>query len=115
VQLLKILKKGFISIKGIYLNVEILGNDVTWLCPFNSPTKLTFEIDYEIMLNFLELYTNLMKFVNLKLYKDIGLEYPPPAEKIDVPFFGFDSVSIRALQENISQKSSTEKIMSNLN
>jgi len=24
-------------------------------------------------------------------------------------FFGFDSVSIRALQENISQKSSTEK------
>jgi len=88
-------KKGFISVKGLYLNVELIGNDVTWLYPFNLPQKMSFEIDYEIMLNFLELYTNLMKFVNLKLFKDIGLEYPPPIENLENSFFGFNSMNIR--------------------
>ena len=30
-------KKGFISIKGIYLNIEILGQPKTWFSPFNHP------------------------------------------------------------------------------
>jgi pescadillo protein len=106
-------KKGFISIKGLYLNVELLGSEVTWLCPFNSPQKMTFEVDYEIMLNFLELYTNMMKFVNLKLFKDIGMEYPPPLENQDVNFFGFSSVDLRAIQENFSGRSTKDK--SNVN
>jgi len=70
----KNIKKSFISIKGIYLSAEIMGNEIVWLNPFNHPQKLTFEVDYSIMLNFLELYTSLLKFVNFKLYKDIGLE-----------------------------------------
>ena len=102
-------KKGFISIKGIYLNVELMGSEVTWLCPFNSPQKVTFEVDYEIMLSFLELYTNLMKFVNLKLFKDIGMEYPPPLENLGANFFGFNSVDIRNIQENITNRSSKDK------
>jgi len=101
-------KKGFISIKGVYLNTEIMGQPITWLSPFNYPLKLTFEVDYEIMSNFLELYTNLMKFVNLKLFKDIGLEYPPPQENSDLPFFGFTSLDIRSLQDKINAKSSKE-------
>jgi hypothetical protein len=70
---------------------------------------MTFEVDYEIMLNFLELYTNLMKFVNLKLFKDIGMEYPPPLENQDSNFFSFSSLNIRAIQENISSKSTKDK------
>jgi pescadillo protein len=101
-------KKGFISIKGIYLNTEIMGQPITWLSPFNHPLKLTFEVDYEIMSNFLELYTNLMKFVNLKLFKDIGLEYSPPQENSDLPFFGFTSLDIRSLQDKINSKSSKD-------
>lgn len=101
-------KKGFISIKGIYLNTEIIGQPITWLAPFNYPQKLTFEVDYEIMSNFLELYTNLMKFVNLKLFKDIGLEYPPPQENSDLTFFGFNSLDIRSLQDKINLKTSKE-------
>ena len=97
-------KKGFISIKGIYLNIEILGQPITWLAPFNHPQKLTYEIDYEIMMDFLELYTTLMKFVNFKLYKDIGLNYPPPEENIDIPFFGFNSLNIKQFQEKINLK-----------
>ena len=84
----KILKKvsnflffqTFISIKGIYLSAEIMGNEIVWLNPFNYPQKLSFEVDYSIMLSFLELYTSLLKFVNFKLYKDIGLDYPPRKE-----------------------------------
>ncbi len=97
-------KKGFISIKGIYQNVEIMGQEITWLCPINQPQKLSFEIDYEIMLNFLELYTNLMSQVNLKLFKDIGMEYPPPQENADLPFFGLNSIQVRGLQQSLNKK-----------
>ena len=82
-----------------------MGNEVTWLSPFNYPQKLSFEIDYEIMLSFLELYTSLMKFVNFKLFKDIGLTYPPPIENVDEPFFGFSSLDIKGLQDQINSKS----------
>lgn len=94
-------KKGFLSIKGIYLSSEIAGERVTWLAPFSHPQKLTYEVDYEIMMNFLELYTNLMKFVNFKLFKDIGLQYPPPPESGDLPFFGFNSFQLRSFQEQV--------------
>ena len=57
-----------------------MGNEIVWLNPFNYPQKLTFEVDYSIMLSFLELYTSLLKFVNYKLFKDVGLDYPPRLE-----------------------------------
>ena len=50
------IKKGFISIKGIYLTCEIMGEEITWLNPFSHPQKITYDIDYEIMNDFLELY-----------------------------------------------------------
>ena len=97
-------RKGFLSIKGIFLNSEIAGQKITWLTPFSHPQKLTYEVDYEIMMNFLELYTNLMKFVNFKLFKDIGLQYPPPAENADLPFFGFNSLELKGLQDQVIAK-----------
>jgi pescadillo protein len=102
-------RKGFISIKGIYLNAEVFGSEVTWLSPFNYPQKMTYEVDYEVMLNFLELYTTLMKFTNMKLFKDIGMEYPPPLENLDMNFFGFTSENIRGIQENVSGRSFNDK------
>jgi len=107
-------RKGFISIKGIYLNVEIMNTDVTWLSPIHSQQKLTFDVDYEIMTNFLELYMNLMKFVNCKLFKDIGMEYPPPKENYDMPFFGLNSLDINAIQEKAHSKAEREKNKVNL-
>ena len=127
----KNIKKGFISIKGIYLTCEIMGEEITWLNPFSHPQKITYDIDYEIMNDFLELYISLMQFVNFKLFKDIGLDYPPPQENFDVPFFGFNSLNIKQLQEksienkneindnntnnNINNNTNTEKINEEIN
>ena len=103
------IQKGFISIKGIYLSSEIMGEQITWLNPFSHPQKITYDIDYEIMNDFLELYTSLMQFVNFKLFKDLGLEYPLPQENADTPFFGFNSLNIKQLQEKAQEKKNGEE------
>lgn len=100
-------KKGFLSFKGVYLSSEIMGNRITWLSPFNHPQKMSYEIDYDIMLNFLELYISMMKFVNFKLFKDIGLQYPPPEENSDLPFFGFNSLNIKSFQDKLRDNKAT--------
>ena len=109
------IKKGFISIKGIYLTCEIMGEEITWLNPFSHPQKITYDIDYEIMNDFLELYISLMQFVNFKLFKDVGLDYPPPEENFDVPFFGFNALNIRQFQEKIKEKNFEEDNINNNN
>jgi pescadillo protein len=73
------LNKSFLSIKGIYYQAVILGVPITWIQPYKFTQKLPFDVDYKIMLSFCEFYEALLKFVNFKLYKDAGLEYPPPA------------------------------------
>merc|ERR1719343_144645 len=35
------------------------------------------EVDFKVMLTFLEFYRAMVKFVNYKLYADMGLAYPP--------------------------------------
>jgi len=75
------LTKAFLSIKGIYYQANILGVPITWIQPYKFAQKLPFDVDYKIMMNFAEFYEALMKFVNFKLYKDAGLEYPPPELK----------------------------------
>jgi len=105
----KSLKRAFISVKGFYLNTEIMGVDVTWLVPFNIPQKLPFEVDYEVMTSFLELYQTLLKFVNFKLFKDLNLEYPPPVTQVELPFFGYNSEILRTLQGQIEATKENEK------
>ena len=49
-----------------------------------------------------------MKFVNFKLFKEIGLEYPPPEENSDLPFFGFNSLNLKSFQEKIENNNKNE-------
>lgn len=74
------LRKVFLSIKGIYYQAEIQGQTVTWIVPYQFTQKLPADVDYKVMLTFLEFYETLVKFVNFKLYSSIDLVYPP---KID--------------------------------
>ncbi|PJF19537.1 Pescadillo-like protein [Paramicrosporidium saccamoebae] len=70
------LKKAFISIKGIYYQAEILGQQVTWVVPHEFTTPVPVDVDFKVMLTFLEFYMTLMRFVNYRLFTRLGWEYP---------------------------------------
>mmetsp|Transcript_601 Transcript_601/g.1242 ORF Transcript_601/g.1242 Transcript_601/m.1242 type:complete len:615 (+) Transcript_601:111-1955(+) len=71
------LRKVFASIKGYYFQAEICGQTVTWLAPHQFSQELPAEVDFRVMLTFLEFYRAMGKFINFKLYADLGLAYPP--------------------------------------
>ena len=71
------LKKSFLSIKGIYYQATIQGQDVMWLVPYKFVQRVTQDVDYRIMGTFVEFYCTLLGFVDYKLYTSIGLVYPP--------------------------------------
>ncbi|KAI8923074.1 Pescadillo N-terminus-domain-containing protein [Entophlyctis helioformis] len=75
------LKRVFLSIKGIYYQAEIRGQDITWITPYQFSQAVPSDVDFRVMGTFLELYETLLGFVNYKLYSDLGLVYPP---KIDL-------------------------------
>lgn len=71
------LRKAFISVKGIYYQAEVEGQKITWLTPHALQQVMPQDVDYKIMLTFLEFYETLLGFVNLRLYNSINLKYPP--------------------------------------
>ncbi|KAI9375000.1 Pescadillo N-terminus-domain-containing protein [Aspergillus egyptiacus] len=71
------LRKSFLSIKGIYYQATIQGQDIMWLVPYRFVQRVHGDVDYRIMATFVEFYTTLLGFVNFRLYSSIGLRYPP--------------------------------------
>ncbi|KAI9767107.1 MAG: mRNA-binding ribosome synthesis protein nop7 [Geoglossum simile] len=71
------LRKSFLSIKGIYYQAAIQGQDILWLVPYKFAQKVTGDVDFRIMGTFVEFYTTLLGFVNFRLYTSVGLVYPP--------------------------------------
>ncbi|XP_030544711.1 pescadillo homolog [Rhodamnia argentea] len=71
------LRKVFISVKGIYYQAEVEGQKITWLTPHALQQVLPDDVDYNVMLTFLEFYETLVAFVNFKLYHSISVKYPP--------------------------------------
>ncbi|KAF2735521.1 hypothetical protein EJ04DRAFT_511662 [Polyplosphaeria fusca] len=71
------LRKSFLSIKGIYYQATIQGQDIMWLVPYRFVQRTAGDIDFRIMGTFVEFYTTLLGFVNFRLYTSIGLVYPP--------------------------------------
>lgn len=71
------LRKSFLSIKGIYYQATIQGQDVIWLVPYKFVQRVTGDVDFRIMGTFVEFYSTLLGFVNFRLYTSIGLVYPP--------------------------------------
>ncbi|GME73423.1 unnamed protein product [[Candida] boidinii] len=77
----RVLKKVFVSIKGVYYSANVKGQQVLWLVPFKFPQNIPSDIDFRIMLTFLEFYSTLLHFVLFKLYTDSGLIYPPTIDE----------------------------------
>lgn len=71
------IKKVFVSIKGTYYQATVKGQDIRWLQPFKFPTNIPSDVDFRIMLTFLEFYSTLLHFCLFKLYTDSNLIYPP--------------------------------------
>lgn len=76
----RLVTKVFVLIKGTYYEANVRGQDVRWLVPFKFPANIPLDVDFKIMLSFLELYSTLVHFVLFKLYLDLGLVYPPPID-----------------------------------
>ena len=71
------LRKSFLSIKGIYYQATIQGQDILWLVPYQFVQRVTGDVDFRIMTTFVQFYMTLLGFVNFRLYTSIGLVYPP--------------------------------------
>ncbi|CAN8101582.1 unnamed protein product [Discula destructiva] len=71
------LRKSFLSIKGIYYQANIQGEDVLWLVPYKFNQRVLGDVDFRIMGTFVEFYMTLLGFVNYRLYTTLGLKYPP--------------------------------------
>jgi len=71
------LKKVFISIKGIYYQAEIQGQNITWVVPHKFTQVLPDDVDFRIMLTFIEFYATMLGFINFQLYHTLNLHYPP--------------------------------------
>ncbi|RCI13104.1 hypothetical protein L249_0224 [Ophiocordyceps polyrhachis-furcata BCC 54312] len=71
------LTKSFLSIKGIYYQANIQGEDILWLVPYRFNQRIVGDIDFRIMGTFVEFYMTLLGFVNFRLFTSIGLKYPP--------------------------------------
>ncbi|MPC63850.1 Pescadillo [Portunus trituberculatus] len=83
------LRKVFITIKGYYYQVEIMGQTITWITPHPFTPQTTTGVDFRIMRVFVEFYITLLGFTNFRLYHHLNLHYPPtlPHADIKVPSF----------------------------
>ncbi|XP_057538770.1 pescadillo homolog [Amaranthus tricolor] len=71
------LRKTFVSVKGIYYQAEVQGQKIVWVVPHSLQQVVTADVDFKVMLTFVEFYETLLAFVNFKLYHSIGVKYPP--------------------------------------
>jgi len=69
--------KSFLSIKGIYYQANIQGEEVLWLVPYKFNQRVVGDVDFRIMGTFIEFYMTLLGFINFRLYTSLGLKYPP--------------------------------------
>ncbi|CAA7031397.1 unnamed protein product [Microthlaspi erraticum] len=71
------LRKVFVSVKGIYYQAEVEGQKITWLTPHAIQQVFTNDVDFSVLLTFLEFYETLLAFTNFKLYHSLNVKYPP--------------------------------------
>ncbi|KAI5304894.1 mRNA-binding ribosome synthesis protein nop7 [Ascosphaera pollenicola] len=122
------LRKSFLSIKGIYYQATIQGQDIMWLVPYRFVQKGTPDVDYRIMATFVEFYTTMLGFVNFRLYTSIGLVYPPKydaksdergaelaAYTLEGKKVGNDSKAIEAAPESSDETAPAKEIQDKVN
>lgn len=108
------LRKSFLSIKGIYYQATIQGEDVLWLVPYKFNQRVVGDVDFRIMGTFIEFYMTLLGFVNYRLYTSIGLKYPPKFDQSkddragELGAFTLEGVNIATKQDEQKQLTNGE-------
>jgi len=93
------LRKAFLSVKGLYYQVEVLGQKITWVTPYRFSQARPAQVDFRVMNTFLEFYETFLKFTFYKLYHDAGLHYPPKVqEDADGDAAHLSSIQLQTLQ-----------------
>ncbi|KAJ3375371.1 mRNA-binding ribosome synthesis protein nop7 [Allomyces arbusculus] len=91
------LRKTFISIKGIYYQVEIKGQPITWIVPHQFSQTVPTDVDFKVMHTFLQLYDTLLGFVMFRLYSELNLKYPPALDAAkDAGAAGLDALTLES-------------------
>ncbi|KAH0483781.1 MAG: hypothetical protein KVP17_000628 [Porospora cf. gigantea B] len=75
-------RKVFATIKGTYFQVEVDGQTITWLVPFEFPQHIPGDIDFKVLTTFSEFYRSMLRLTMFKLYTDAGLAFPPSSESL---------------------------------
>lgn len=75
----------FLGIKGIYYECDVPGHGgemikVRWLEGYDFQQHVPTDVDFRILLTFIELYRTLLNFVLYRLYTEENLVYPPPLD-----------------------------------
>lgn len=84
-----------------------MGQSVTWLVPHQLAQVLTPDVDYKVMLTFLEFYMTLMQFVNFKLYHTLNLRYPPVLDaKLEQAAAG-----LAAIMKDLAGEATRERVL----
>jgi len=111
------LRKVFISIKGIYFQVEIKGQAITWVIPHNYPhePQKKQEVDFYTMATFADFYSTALGFVNFRLYHSLNLYYPPRlgsynAEKLEEEILEENETSDRVAALNLPLQKTAENV-----
>jgi pescadillo protein len=97
------LRKSFLSIKGIYYQATIQGQDILWLVPYKFVQRTAGDVDFRIMATFVEFYTTLLGFINYRLYTGIGLVYPPKFD-VNSEELGAELGAFRLESENFQEE-----------
>lgn len=102
------LRKVFVSVKGYYYQAEVHGQTITWLVPHQLNQILPHDVDFKVMLTFLELHHTMLQFVLYKLYKSIGLKYPPVLDE-DLDDAAVGSFAVKAIVDGVHEDEDEKK------
>jgi len=95
-----VIRKAFISIKGTYVELNIHDQKIIFIIPHQFVQTTPADVDYNVLSTFIEFYECLLKFVNFRLYKEVGLVYPPQInEALDSAGLGFTRFKTETLEE----------------
>lgn len=107
----KALKRVFVSIKGYYFQAKIAGELVTWVLPHRFAQILPADVDYSVMLTFLELYECILSFVNFRLYTSANMAYPPKISRVaDAKGLELASIQVQKLVKPSEAEGASEAV-----